>query len=392
MQNNVPITPDTVYKALRLVPEFDGNPHTLIRFLSICDKLVEEYGSTEPGLINISLLNGILNKITGPAARTLANNGIPNDWSGIRTSIINNFSDHRDETSLYTDLSSLTQGADTPHIFYEKCQNMLCTIITYIQLHETIPTTIESKRELYKSLTLKTFLSGLHEPLGSRIRCMRPPTLQKALEYTQEELNTMYLQQKHIPFKNPSLTYTPPQPHYNPQISQAPTNNLYNGFPLPYSQLQQGINNTNKIMPQQNTNIQQYNTHKQGAIRTPIQAGPSRTAQMFAALPRPDMTTGFRMPMRRPQQNYTPKFKPFPSPQPMSGISHPVARTLPPTRQNLYKETNVNELHNQEGYYPEYDEENDYQAEYQYQNSMENGNIEETEQNFYQEPQIIEPE
>lgn len=65
-----------------MVPEFDGNCNTLIRFLALCDKLVINYANSGPGyeLSKVALLNGILNKITGAAARTLVTNGIPKDW------------------------------------------------------------------------------------------------------------------------------------------------------------------------------------------------------------------------------------------------------------------------------------------------------------------------
>lgn len=175
-------TIDIVHKALRHVPEFDGNPNVLVRFLSLCDQLVQAYVNPAAGneLTNLYLLNGILNKITGAAGRTLATNGVPTTWQGIRDTLINNFSDHRDETALYTDLSLLNQGTDTPHVFYEKCQNLLSTIMAYVQLHEQVATTIDAKRTLYKNLALQTYVRGLNEPLGSRIRCMRPPTLEKA--------------------------------------------------------------------------------------------------------------------------------------------------------------------------------------------------------------------
>ncbi|KAH9635048.1 hypothetical protein HF086_004402 [Spodoptera exigua] len=52
--------------------------------------------------------------------------------------------------------------------------------------------------------------------------------------------------------------------------------------------------------------------------------GPSKTQQAMRALPRADMSTGFRIPVRNKPQN---------GPVPMSGISHPVARDLPLTRQ-----------------------------------------------------------
>jgi hypothetical protein len=187
---------DNIFKALRVVPEFDGNPNVLVRF--ICDQIITKYVRPSAGndLNNLSVLNGILNKITGSAGRTLANNGIPHTWAGIRESLINNFSDRRDETALYTDLSMMTQGRDTPQVFYEKCQHMLSTIVTYVQLHEQVETTNVAKRELYKNLALQTYLRGLSEPLGSRIRCMKPNSLEQALEFAQAELNVMYLQNK----------------------------------------------------------------------------------------------------------------------------------------------------------------------------------------------------
>lgn len=84
--------PDTIYKALRPVPEFDGNPNVLTRFIGICDQIVRTYASNAVGseLSNLCLLNGILNKVTGPAARTINSNGIPNSWAGIRSALINN--------------------------------------------------------------------------------------------------------------------------------------------------------------------------------------------------------------------------------------------------------------------------------------------------------------
>lgn len=189
---------DQIYKALRLLPEFDGNPNILTRFVNLSDQLVKQYLKNEPGyeLSNLSLLNGILNKITGPAARTINSNGIPQTWNGIRSALINNFADHRDETSLYNDLALLTQGSSTPQEYYEKCQNLFSTIMTYISLHETIESTIEAKRTLYKKLTLQAYLRGLRDPLGSCIRCMRPETIEKALEFVHEELNILYMQRR----------------------------------------------------------------------------------------------------------------------------------------------------------------------------------------------------
>ncbi|CAB3262530.1 unnamed protein product [Arctia plantaginis] len=213
--------PDTIFKALRPVPDFDGNPNVLTRFIQICDQIVTSYMSTEAdnALSNLCLLNGILNKITGPAASIINSNGVPDNWLDIRNALINNFADQRDETALYNDLSLATQGQRTPQEFYDHCQTLFSTIMTYVSLHDNIPTTVEAKRNLYRKSTMQAFVRGLREPLGSRIRCMRPPTIEKALEYVQEEMNTMYLQQCTVLF-NPylrtfqNLYIRPPQQHF----------------------------------------------------------------------------------------------------------------------------------------------------------------------------------
>lgn len=364
---------EDVYKALRLLPDFDGNPNVLTRFIKLCDELVDTF-IADPSLqlTSLVLINGILNKVTGQAARLINSNGIPNDWQGIRAALINNFADQRDETSLYNDLALLTQGQDTPQEFYERCQNLFSTIMTYVSLHENIPSTIDSKQTLYKKLTLQAFVRGLKDPLGSRIRCMRPPTIEKALEYVHEESNTMYIQNH-----SPAFTHQA-KPH---------------NFNMP------GPSRPNPLPP----------TH--GFRPPPISPmwkppqmfqGPSRTQQMFRAPP-PNynpQNNAFRMNPQNnnfrinpqfnnfkmnPQNNYfrsnTQFNAPRPSgsnqPQPMSGVSHYVTKPMPirghdwtrsgnPPPSNYFRtrEMNFNMCHD---YEPYYDYNNyDYDSEYSY--------------------------
>lgn len=83
-------------------------------------------------------------------------------------------------------------------------------------------------------------------------------------------------------------------------------------------------------------------------------SGPSRTQQIFRAMPRSNMSTGFRIP---PRQNSSLQNQSI-QPQPMSGISHPVARTLPPTRPhwqghgNSHANYKPREMHVNETYNP----------------------------------------
>lgn len=376
---------DYIFKAIRLLPDFDGNVNVLTRFISLCDQLVEEFIVREPTnkLREVALINGILNKIIGPAARLINSNGIPTNWQGIRGALINNFSDQRDETALYKDLALLTQGQGTPQEFYERCQNLFSTLMTYISLHENISTTLEAKRELYKKLTLQAYVRGLKDPLGSRIRCMRPDTIEKALEYVHEEESTLYLQQRNehladrkpsssMPFKMPTQNMYVPPPRHQGFSMPGPSK-------PPYSQ----------ASPQQ----WRHNFHQN-------QVGPTRTMQIFRAAP-PNYNpnnNAFRMPQRNPA--------PQPQqPRPMSGVSHFVPRNLPPTAfarahdwsklgnpppSNYFKtrEMNFNDCLGYENYYEDYytdfhpNSEYDQYAEYYCTDS---------EPQFYQEPAIVTP-
>lgn len=371
---------DRIYKSLRLLPEFDGNPHVLTRFINLCDQLVKTHLKPLVGheLENLSLLNGILNKITGPAARLINSGGIPDNWHGIRSALINNFADHRDETTLYSDLSMQTQGSSTPQEFYERCQNLYSTIMTYITLNESVTTTVEAKRTLYKKLTLQAYLRGLKDPLGSRIRCMRPESMEKALEFVQEELNTLYLQHRN---EGPSRKDWSPnlQSNYN-----LPLNNFAQKMPIyniPHAPRQQVFNSLPgpsrpQPMPSQPMQGWRPSMHQQQHLMQPPR-GPTRTQQMFRAPP-PNYNPQshvFKMP-NRPQPQQPPNFG---APRPMSGVSHFVSKPLPPTGHdwrkfgnpppsNYFKtrEVNFNDFdydynpyydydYNQSDYYQEYD-------------------------------------
>lgn len=323
---------DTIYKSLRLLPEFDGNPHILTRFINLCDSLVVTYFRVGPGhdLSNLALINGILNKVTGPAARLINSGGIPDSWSGIRSALINNFADHRDETALYSDLSIQTQGSSSPQEFYERCQNLYSTIMTYITLNESVVTTIEAKRTLYSKLTLQAYLRGLKDPLGSRIRCMRPETMEKALEFVQEELNTLYLQQRNE--GHTKKEWAQPSPSNSALNYNLPLNNFAQKLPVfnmpshsrQYSPNIPGPSRHHPMPPQP---VQGWRPNNMQQMQPP--RGPSRTQQMFRALP-PNynpQSNVFRL-ANRPQQQ--PSYN-FGAPRPMSGVAPFTPRPLPPT-------------------------------------------------------------
>lgn len=386
----MPYDPDTIFKALRPVPDFDGNPNVLTRFIRICDQIVTAYMSTEAdsALTNLCLINGILNKITGPAASIINSNGIPDNWLDIRTALINNFADQRDETALYNDLSLATQGQRTPQEFYDHCQSLFSTIMTYVSLHEQIQTTIEAKRALYKKSAMQAFVRGLNEPLGSRIRCMRPPTIEKALEYVQEELNTIYLQQR-----NESLT----KPHHAPKAIQSgpvhipkPSHMLAAAWPTPAIQRPlPPVPQPFRFAPPPHQAFRP--NHAQ--IHQPQVRMPTRTQQMLGARP-PNynpQSNVFRLPPRNQYGHYNSQHS-----KPMSGVSNFVPKVLPssgglrghdwrihgnppPTNYFKTREVNMNECYDM-NYYPDYDYQPD--VDYDYYHYYDDS------YNYYEQPQF----
>lgn len=382
------LNPDNIHKALRLVPDFDGNPNVLTRFINICDRLCSDYLRDDPNsqLNNLCLLNGILNKITGPAATIINSNGIPENWLGIRNVLVNNFADQRDETALYNDLSLAMQGNSSPQEFYDHCQTLFSTIMTYVTLHETLGTTIDAKRVLYKKLTMQAFVRGLKEPLGSRIRCMRPDSIEKALEYVQEELNIQYLQQRNESVPRHQLAHrTPPA---LPTAFSMPKFNNFNSVPNFNSQ---AAPRYNPPPPPLRLSMQpqpfKFNMPSNAQSQQPRM---SRTQQMFSAPPPRynPQSNMFRLPPR-----HQPQYQP--PPKPMSGVQHFTPRPLPPTLSghdwrrfgnpppnNYFKsrEVNLNECTYDDPYYSEYyyDTEyyndltnyNNYDAPYDYDNRV----------------------
>lgn len=387
---------DTIYKSLRLLPEFDGNPHVLTRFINLCDQLVLTHFKEGQHLSNQALLNGILNRVTGPAARLINSNGIPENWVGIKSVLINNFADQRDETALYSELALLSQGPNTPQEYYEKCQGIFSTIMTYVTLHETIATTITAKRDLYQKLTLQAYLRGLRDPLGYKIRCMRPVSMEQALQFVQEELNTVYMQQLNEGGKKDWQRH-PLQGRINLPLSNFQPKPMSFGVPAPQAAF--NMPGPSRPYPMQPQPFQVGRPNFTPQMQPP--RGPSRTQQIMRAPPQNynPQSNVFRMPNRAPQ------FQPQNQPRPMSGVSHFVPRTLPQTQtlgrqdwsnfrnpppSNYFKTREVN--FNEFGY-----DYNDYSNDYEYASYDQNYYPYEysdypcyEEQVPYQEPAVIE--
>ena len=178
------------------IPKFSGETTELSRFIASCDDLINAFldKNTPDSYNNKYLIYSILNKLEGNAKVIVNINNIAS-WNDLKLILIRNFADQRDEACLNRDLTNLKQKAnDTPLQFYENCLSLLNIICSYIDLNNQNVNDRNLKRNFYKDMTLKVFLSGLRDPLGTTIRSMKPIDLTQAIQFVREEMSVRLFQ------------------------------------------------------------------------------------------------------------------------------------------------------------------------------------------------------
>jgi len=281
---------------LNCVPIFDGNPNELNRYLTTCESLITAfYDRSNPSSFqNVYLFHSLLGKLSGNA-RVIANIQNVSTWDELKNCLRSHFADQRDEACLNRDLVLMRQtNGETPQQFYDRCLQILNLLCAYIDIHETSPSSKQLKRDLYSKIALKTFLSGLKEPLGTTIRCMRPANLNEALQLIMQEESTQYYQS--FPYRNPIKTTRNSQQHnFNfrtaqntqiPQITHFPQRTNY--FPSQPVNIQPRRNMPPQRFPKasdvfpdlrrnQNQNVFRPNTPQYLPPPTPMSACTIRT-------------------------------------------------------------------------------------------------------------------
>lgn len=377
---------------LNCVPVFNGNPSELNRFLAICKSLIDTfYDIANPQCFqNIYLLNSLIGKLSGNAKLIVNVQNVTN-WDQLKDVLYRNFADRRDEACLNRDLVMLRQNPnESAQDFYDRCLEILNLLCSYVDAHETT-LAASTKRDLYKKLALKTFLSGLREPLGNTIRCMRPKDLTEAIQLVLEENNIKYFQGNSFSQNKPqnfkqNQQNSKPQQHFNnfrPNFNTQPRHNFdnfnqqpHNFNPKPFPS--QPINirpNPNYVPPRQFTNAEVFGQQNRNVFKP----DPSKP------LPKPTpMSISTR-------QTYKPNFGPtksnfFKPSGPRNFISEELFNT------QCSSVNNSSELTDQSNY--EYSDQYDYQnfdqPEYDYEGHLET--TESNDENFTEAPPTTEPE
>ncbi|XP_056633440.1 uncharacterized membrane protein DDB_G0293934-like [Diorhabda sublineata] len=242
-----------------------------------------------------------------------------------------NFSDQQDEVCLNRDLVMLRQSSnESPQSFYDKCLHILNLLCSYVNLHESTEEGKHLKRQLYQNLTLKTFLSGLKEPIGTTIRCMKPISLSEAMQFVLQEENVHYLQ-------NPSRNNHRTQPFKN---NSRPVYDFKPNYQSP-------IQNQNRNFNSLSSSSQTFNSQTPNNLFTrqnnfPSQPIPINPRTTYQKIPRASQV------FNRPNQNVN-VFMPnpnanFPKPTPMSistratvsnTQNQPIYKRPPPSTNNF---------------------------------------------------------
>lgn len=186
---------------LKSVPEFDGNPAELQRYLNTSENIINAFYDVNDlnNFQNTYIINSLINKLTG-TAKIVINIQNVHSWVELKQTLTNHFADQRDEQCLNRDLILLKQmSGEKPQQFFDRCLHILNIICAYIDNHENSFDTKQVKREFYKTLTLRTFLAGLHDPLGTIIRGMRPHDLNEALQLIIQEENLRRFKSNYLP-------------------------------------------------------------------------------------------------------------------------------------------------------------------------------------------------
>lgn len=230
-RRSLPSLPVLGKEHLSLIPDFSGDPDTLLHFLDITGKLFARFWNHQDpeDFQNVMLIAGVKSKIKPPASTTLLSVNLTT-YDEIKQALLNAYADKRDIFSLNIDLTKLRQyDSETAFTFHTRVKTAFENISAYLHLHEGGLSHILIPH--YASLALRVFLLHVKDPLGSALRSRQPADLNAALGIMTNELNVRKdpnlkpsaaaSQQKHGPGPNRGQT---PRQTFSPRPAAPPSN------------------------------------------------------------------------------------------------------------------------------------------------------------------------
>lgn len=201
---------------LSMIPEFNGEPELLPRFLEISEKVVNRFYNPHniDDFQNEYLMSSIRSKIVGKAALNLSGL-VLNTWQDLKTNLLYAYADKRDSYTLCLELSNLKQGNENAFDFYNKIQKLLNLQTCYLKTHHS-PNEANVLAAYFTNYALRILLRGLKEPIGSLMRTKNPKNLAEALNMLTNDFQLDTSQSSTT--KNPQGRFVPNNP--NPKFLQ----------------------------------------------------------------------------------------------------------------------------------------------------------------------------
>lgn len=362
--------PQIEIKPLELVPEFDGSPCRLFRFISMASEVLNTYWDSTPANINcpqnMYIFNSIISKLRGRAEEVISISG-SQTWEEVKDTLVTNFGDQRDENSLLADLISLRQKPNEDCVqFYYRIIATLNTLHNYISLHENNFNVRKSKLDTYNNQALRTLFVGLREPQQSMIRSLKPAKLSEALKYMIEDNNIRYMSRQNN-YQKPVM----PRPNTSHNMTKQNLQQPFNHYLRPttsrmdpqiniptHSQFPQG---PVQIQPNQNIPPRRFPTNQQVFGKQPTNVwkpGQHKNYQQYKSTP---MSTTTRNYVQNRQQNYRPTH--FQSSGPPNFVSEELFNVYPDEsgaensiQETYHAEFNYDDNNHLYDENPEYDE------------------------------------
>lgn len=369
--------PNIEIRPLDLIPDFDGTPHKLYRFISLADETLQQYWDNDNtnSVRNRYIFNCIVSKLKGRAEEIISISGA-NTWPLIKSTLLNTFGDQRDENALLSDLIQIRQKPnEDPITYYYRIISTLNHLTNYINLYERSDVIKQNKIVTYANQALRTLIVGLKEPVQSMIRSLKPISLADALKHLTEDANIRYMSRQNNQFQNTKPIFRNPTPYIpNPNSYRQilPNNNPF--------QQQFSFPSTSQF-PRGPVNVQPRNLAPQRYPTNSQVFGKNQNVNVWK--PKPNMTnqTNTPTPMSVSTRNTTqhPNFRPNARPNFQSNFQPNFQQRPRYTYEELHNFENPDDFQTQENLYSdEYSSQGPYYDDLNFENLFEN--------NFNQNP------
>lgn len=240
-QQAVNVPNNRIPDLIRIIPEFNGNPKNLPRWIQSVEEKLDESGNlltVEEKQRVMPIWMGIIrDKITEKANDALSASHTPLEWQAIKTTLTEYFGDKRDLSSLVSKMTNLNQGNQSVSEFYYECRSLLADINAKILINETREHA-KAIMGTYETLMINAFIDGLRDLMSSLVRISRPQTLTDAYQTAAEQESAMRRRREKTNFKpsSPSNFNTSQNARSNPNFSvqnPRPNPNSFYQYPRP---------------------------------------------------------------------------------------------------------------------------------------------------------------